>query len=204
VVTKEFAEFRLDVANQCLWRRADGRDGDRIPLTPKAFGVLQYLVEHAGRLVTQDELLEALWPQSYVQPEVLKHHVLEVRKVLGDDPKKPLFIETLPRRGYRFIAPVDAGHVAEQIPSAKPMGGRLVGRDAPLAALHDFLGKATRGQRQIVFVSGEPGIGKTAMVDEFERRAAGETPGVRVALGQCVEGYGSKEACYGGQARRSP
>ena len=192
----EFSRFRLDSLDQCLWRRADTGDDDRIPLTPKAFAVLQYLVEHAGRLVTQDELLEALWPQSYVQPEVLKHHVLEVRKALGDDPKKPLFIETLPRRGYRFIAPVDAGQAEERIPAPRPMDGRLVGRDAPLAALREFLGKAIRGQRQIVFVTGEPGIGKTAMVDEFQRRALAEVAGLRVALGQCVEGFGSKEGYY--------
>src|ERR1700746_3787750 len=96
---KAFQSFRLDSANQTLWR------GDcRIPLAPKAFDVLRYLVEHAGQLVTQDELLEALWPRAYVQPEVLKHQVLKLRKALDDDPRYPRCIETVPRRGYRFIA----------------------------------------------------------------------------------------------------
>jgi len=57
--------------------------------------------------VTHAELLDALWPNTHVQPEVLKSHIFEVRSVLGDDSKKPLFIETLPRRGYRFIAAGD-------------------------------------------------------------------------------------------------
>lgn len=56
---KSFRSFRLDLANQCLWRGEH-----RVPLTPKAFGVLRYLVEHPGRLVTQNEILEALWPET--------------------------------------------------------------------------------------------------------------------------------------------
>jgi DNA-binding winged helix-turn-helix (wHTH) protein len=89
VESKEFLHFRLDEINECLWRRGDSGDDERVLLTPRAFGVLRYLVQHAGRLVRQSELLDALWPQSYVQPEVLKHHVLEVRKALGDDPRNP-------------------------------------------------------------------------------------------------------------------
>jgi len=102
----EFPPFRLDLVNQCLWRRADGANEQRILLTPKAFAMLRYLLERSGRLVTQDELLEALWPETYVQPEVLKSHIRDIRSALGDDPKNARFIETLPRRGYRFIAPL--------------------------------------------------------------------------------------------------
>src|SRR5271166_3870499 len=103
---KEFPPFRLDLVNQCLWHRSEEADDQRILLTPKAFAMLRFLVEHAGRLVTQDEMLEALWPDTFVQPEVLKSHIKDIRSALGDDPKNPRFIETLPRRGYRFIAPV--------------------------------------------------------------------------------------------------
>jgi len=96
-----FQPFRLDVTNQCLWR------GElRIPLMPKPFAVLQYLVEHAGRLVTQDELLAAIWPETHVQPDVLRRYILEIRRVLGDQAEAPRFIETLTKRGYRFIAEV--------------------------------------------------------------------------------------------------
>ena len=98
---KSFKGFRLDTANHILWR-----DGDRVPIAPKGFDVLGYLVEHAGRVVTQDELLEALWSETYVNSEVLRKYILEIRKALGDRPDKPEFVETLPKRGYRFIAPV--------------------------------------------------------------------------------------------------
>ncbi len=98
---KTFQSFRLDPTNHCLW---NGEERVRIP--PKAFDVLRYLVENPQRLVTQDELLEALWPDTYVNPEVLRKYILDVRKILGDRPDRPEFIETLPKRGYRFVAAV--------------------------------------------------------------------------------------------------
>ena len=79
---------------------------------------------------------------------------------------------------------------------AQPGHGRLVGRAGALAELWDRLGRALRYQRQVVFITGEPGIGKTALADEFQRQAAAEVPGLRIARGQCIEGYGGKEAYY--------
>jgi TolB-like protein/DNA-binding winged helix-turn-helix (wHTH) protein/Flp pilus assembly protein TadD len=105
---KFFKTFRLDTANHLLWR-----NGDRVPLAPKAFDVLAYLVEHAGQLVTQDEIFEALWSETYVNPDVLRKYILEVRKTLGDRPDNPEFIETVPKRGYRFVAPVLEESTAE-------------------------------------------------------------------------------------------
>src|SRR5882757_525731 len=110
---KSFKAFRLDTANHLL-----RRNGDRVPITPKAFDVLAYLVEHAGRLVTQDEILEALWPETYVNPEVLRKYILEIRKVLGDRPNNPEFVETVPKRGYRFVAPVLEESEAEPLVAA--------------------------------------------------------------------------------------
>jgi DNA-binding winged helix-turn-helix (wHTH) protein len=187
--TKEFPPFGLDPANQCLWR-----DGQRVLLKPKPFAILHYLVDHAGRLVTQEELLRALWPDTYVQPEVLKRHIFEIRDVLGDDPKRPTYIETLSRRGYQFIAPVRKTVPAE--PAAGDVSATtLVGRDRALGELQSKLQKAIGGQRQIVFVTGEPGIGKTTLVDEFQRQAWAHSV-IRMARGQCVEGYGGREAHF--------
>ena len=193
---KEFPPFRLDTENQCLWRRGDAPDDERVMLTPKAFAVLRYLVEHVGRLVTQDELLEAVWPDTFVQPEVLKYQIADIRGKLGDRARNPLFIETLPRRGYRFVAPVTEGESAGALAPASPDRGRLVGRERELGALRACLRRALKGQRQIVFITGEPGIGKTALVDEFQRQAAAEEPTLRIARGQCVEGCGGAEPYY--------
>ncbi len=186
-----FQSFRLDTVNQCLWH---GKT--RASLTPKAFDVLRYLVEHAGRLVPSDEILAALWPDTYVNPEGLRGYVQEIRKVLGDRPDKPIYIETRLKRGYQFIAPVTEESMACPLDLPTETAKKIVGREAVLAELERCLSKAARGQRQIVFVTGEPGIGKTALADEFQRRAAADAHSIRIARGQCVEGYGGKEAYY--------
>src|SRR5271157_237916 len=188
---KGFKSFRLDTANQRLWRGEARAD-----LTPKAFDVLRYLVEHAGRLVTPDELLEAIWPGTYINPEGLRKYIQEIRKVLGDCAGEPAFIETLPKRGYQFVAPVVEEGTARLPDLPSESAKKIVGREPALAALERCLDKAVRGERQIVFVTGEPGIGKTALVDEFQQRAAGNLRFPRIARGQCVEGYGGKEAYY--------
>ena len=193
--TKEFPPFRLDTVNECLWRHRDEGDDEQIRLTPTAFEMLRYLVERAGRLVSQDDLLQALWPETFVQPEVLKSHILNIRHALGDDAKQPRFIETLPRRGYQFIAPVREAFSPTEalvdLPSVK-----IVGRDTQLDELANCLQRSVGNQRQVIFITGETGIGKTTLVDEFVRRAAADFPGIRIARGQCLEGYGGKEAYY--------
>ncbi|HEY6347626.1 MAG TPA: AAA family ATPase [Bryobacteraceae bacterium] len=186
-VAKIFASFRLDPVNQCLWR-----EGDQVPLAPKPFAVLCYLVDHAGRLVTQEELLEALWPKTYVQPEVLRTYILELRKALGDRASEPRFIRTFPKRGYQFLAPVTE--------SATPAGAPVaveapIGREAQLAELTYHFEAALDGRRRIVFVSGESGIGKTTLMDAFGK-AMTEKAGVSIGRGQCLEGFGGKEAYY--------
>src|SRR5689334_5583551 len=101
---KEFGPFRLDGVNQCLWRREESGEEVRILLKPTEFGVLDYLIEHAGRLVTHEELLAAVWPRRAIEPQAVKSKVFHLRRVLGDDSKQPRFIETVQRRGYRFVA----------------------------------------------------------------------------------------------------
>src|SRR5215470_6437013 len=143
---KVFQSFRLDPANQCLWRGEH-----RVPLTPKAFDVLRYLVDHPGRLVTQDELLEALWPETYVNPELIKKYILSIRKVLGDQHAKPEFIETIPKRGYQFVAPVieESPSRSQALPSDTT--AKIVGREQALADLDAALQEMLRGQRQVLF-----------------------------------------------------
>src|SRR6476646_388042 len=127
---KAFGPFRLDTVNHCLWRGQE-----RAPLTPKAFDVLRYLVEHADRLVTQDELLGALWPETYVNPEVIKKYVLGIRKALGDHHEKPEFIETFPRRGYQFVASITEDSTAGPSDARAHTAQEIVGREASLAQL---------------------------------------------------------------------
>jgi DNA-binding winged helix-turn-helix (wHTH) protein/tetratricopeptide (TPR) repeat protein len=187
----QFSPFRLDIANQSLHR------GEvRIPLMPKPFAVLQYLVERSGRLVSQEELMTALWPDTYVQPEVLRRYILEVRRALGDHAETPSFIETFPKRGYQFIAPVTRnGLTAAADESCRERRPVLVGRDAALAQLDGYFRHALEGQRQLAFVSGECGIGKTSLLEAFQGSLKGVAD-VHVVHGQCVEGFAGKEPYY--------
>src|SRR5690348_3502698 len=94
-----FGEFRFDPANECLWRGSEA-----IPLRPKAFAVLKYLVDHAGQLVLKQALIDAVWSDTFVGDAVLKDSIRQLRDALGDDAATPRYIETAHRRGYRFIA----------------------------------------------------------------------------------------------------
>src|SRR5262249_42652606 len=122
-------------------------------------------------------------------------YILEIRKVLGDNPDKPAFVETFPKRGYQFVAPVTEESVVERPDATTEHSRNIVGRETALSALDRFLDRATRTQRQVIFVTGEAGIGKTTLVDAFHRRSR-RIPNLRVARGQCVEGFGGKEAYY--------
>src|SRR6202453_2253572 len=123
-----FGPFRLDIVNQCLWRHGDTGQEERILLTPKAYAVLVYLVEHAGRPVTSDELLKVAWSGRVIEPQAVRKHILEVRTALGDRPKNSLFIETIPKRGYRFIAGVSETVATSPTVSGAAAPGTLVGR----------------------------------------------------------------------------
>ena len=194
-----FSSFRLDLPNQQLCGGAQP-----VPLRPKTFAVLRYLVEHAGRLVTREELVKAVWPDTRGAESAPKRCILELRAALGDQADDPRFIETVGRFGYRFIAPlttvVDSAQVADaqRFPQDRynePPLPTLAGREAELAQLHRCLEQALHGTRQVVFVTGEPGIGKTSLVETFLQQAGagGEPRGIWIGRGQCIEHYGEGE-----------
>jgi predicted ATPase/DNA-binding winged helix-turn-helix (wHTH) protein len=189
---KRFAGFTLDISNQCLWQ-----NGSQLALPPKPFAVLRYLTENPGRLITHDELLEALWPDTYVQPQVLRTYMLELRKLLGDDARQPRFIQSLPKRGYCFVAPVSDGAPAG---NGNGVNGHhkttaLVGRGKEIESLGALLAQARDKRRQIVFLTGDSGIGKTALLDCFCQCLDSSTP-VTIARGQCVQGVAHREEYY--------
>ncbi len=194
---KQFDSFRLDASNGCLWRGTV-----QIDLPPKPFAVLCYLVDNPGRLITHDELLDALWPDTFVQPQVLRTYMLELRKVLGDDAGQPRFIQTLPKRGYRFVAPVtgtgDPNSTFTSVRETDPTPvapSALVGRDGELARLHREAQRAFAGERRAVFITGEAGIGKTALAAGFCQQLQG-SQAILQARGQCIQGIGSTEEYY--------
>lgn len=189
----EFPPFKLDPVNQCLWRSNGTGSDERVELRPKTFDVLRYLVENPGRLITHDELLDELWHAADVQQDILKAHILIIRKALDDVAQEPRYILTLRKRGYKFIAPVSLAGVSEK--QSRATFGKFVGRIQPLSDLHRALRMARKNLPQLVFVTGDAGIGKTELVERFLDDVGDdqETSGV---VGRCIEGYGGIEPYY--------
>jgi DNA-binding winged helix-turn-helix (wHTH) protein/predicted ATPase len=178
-----FSPFVLDAVEGRLLR-----EGEIVPLRQRAFRVLHHLALRPGQLVTKEELFGAVWPDVTVSEIVLAVCVSELRNALGDSARTPRFVETVHGRGYRFIATVRRD---ERAASASP---RLpvVGRDTELERLDRQLERAVAGDRQIVLVTGDAGIGKTTLVEAFLERTAARGA-VWLARGQCVEQHGPGE-----------
>ena len=144
-----FGPFRLDSANRRL------HHGEHVvPLRPKTFAVLEHLTARPGHLVTKEQLLAAVWPDTAVTDTVLKVCIREIRDAIGDDAESPRYIETAHRLGYRFV-----GHVSTtNLPAAV---SRLIGRQDELAAISDELGRA-----RLVTLTGSGGSGKSRLAIE--------------------------------------
>jgi DNA-binding winged helix-turn-helix (wHTH) protein/predicted ATPase len=185
-----FDRYRLDRA-QGLWR-----DGDEIRLTPKSLSVLCVLADRAGDVVSKDELFRTIWPDTAVSDSALTTCIQELRQALGDDARRPQFIETLHRRGYRFRAQTshESGADAPSVlaPPPNPTASPIVGRESAIAEMLDACGLAERGTKQVLFVTGEAGIGKTTLLQAFRERLVARGP-VRTTWGQCVQHYGVGE-----------
>ena len=188
-VVIDFPPFQLDLSG---WQLR--RDGTPVPLRPKTFAFLRCLAERPGELVTKRALLDAVWPGVAVTEDVVRLSARELRAALGDQPTAPRFVETVPRLGYRFIATMGPAAAPLDVDDARPTDDLVVGREHERSEIATWLRAATSGRRQLGFVTGEAGIGKTTLVDvalsEF-RRTAGAN--VRIARGQCIEQYGGGE-----------
>jgi predicted ATPase/DNA-binding winged helix-turn-helix (wHTH) protein len=197
-----YGPFRMDLRNERVWHGAEA-----LHLRPKSFAVLRYFVTNPDRLVTKEELLAAVWPETVVQEAALNICISQLRRVLGDDPQAPRFIETVHRRGYRFIAALTMANPPVTEPAATTAPGThpltipptllrvpfLVGREHEVQRLHGWLEQARHGVRQVVFVTGESGLGKTTLVDAFVASLTAEA-NLWVARGQCLDHHGMGEA----------
>jgi predicted ATPase/DNA-binding winged helix-turn-helix (wHTH) protein len=187
-----FGRHRFDPRSGRLW--AGRRE---VKLTPRAAAVLAALIERAGHLVTRSDLFRAVWGDTIVGDAALTACIQELRGALDDDARRPRFVETRHRRGYRFVASISspatassAGHLLPptEMGSATP----VMGRRRELDELVACLARAANGERQLVFVTGEPGIGKTTVVEGF-LAAVAVGDGLRIARGQCIETRGVGE-----------
>ena len=190
-----FDEFQLDEANASLQR-----GGKPVALAPTPFSLLCAFARRPAMLLTKEALLDEVWGHQFVTESVLKTAISDLRNALGDDARQPRFIETVPRRGYRFVGAIHALAAqagAAPLPGAAPAaasaataGSGFIGRSDALGRLAAAWARVCAGERAIVWVAGEPGIGKSTLIERFVREASG---GV-AARGQCVDLYGAGEA----------
>jgi predicted ATPase len=170
-----------------------------VAVPPKALAVLWQLASQAGQVLSKAMLLDTVWAETAVSEGTLTNCLSLLRQVLGEDARQPRFIATVHRLGYRFVAPVtpaDAPPALAPLPVASapsPPPPLLVGRAAECAQLHARFAQAQQGQRQLVFVTGEAGMGKTTLVDAFVAEVtAAQT--AWIGRGQCIDHYGAGEA----------
>src|SRR5919197_2601655 len=168
-----FGPFRLNVTQGQLWRGVQV-----LALRRRSMAMLCYLAEHPGRLVTKAELRKHVWAGTHVTDTVLRVCVQEIRAVLGDAAEAPHYLATVGRQGYRFL-------VGDDREAAPPLlAGPMVGRQGEVDTLASRFQRATQGTRQVVWISGEAGVGKTTVVERWlAGMAAGK--GGRMARGQC-------------------
>jgi predicted ATPase/DNA-binding winged helix-turn-helix (wHTH) protein len=195
--------LRVDPGNGCLWRGARA-----IALRPKTLAVLCCLAQYPGQLVTHADLLHTVWADTAVGAGGLAVCIRELRRALDDDANSPRVIETVHRRGYRLVGHVTMAAALADVarpatlgpsqaqPASRPHPGssRPVGRGAELQQLRRWLTASREGTRQVVFVTGEPGLGKTTLVDAFIDGLKEQQGGLLITRGQCVEHYGAGEA----------
>jgi DNA-binding winged helix-turn-helix (wHTH) protein len=185
-----FDRFELDEAQARITL-----DGQPVPLPPKPFEVLCALARAPQKLLSSNELLDRVWGHRFVSESVLKSAISDLRAVLRDHPKQPRYIETVSRRGYRFVANLNApglpsGTTSSSCFAAMPSSAPAsIGRADELERLRAAWRQANSGERQIVCVGGEAGVGKSTLIERFTTDA-GTT---RSAHGQCVEQQGMGE-----------
>ena len=188
-VDLRFGPFQLDQANQTL-----SLDNEEIRLSLKAFAVLQNLAEHAGKLVTKNNLLDEVWGDVHVTDGALKRCVSEIRKALRDPVENPRYIQTVHGRGYKFL-PEPATSVDSLVVSTEG-SAPIVGRESQIQVLNASFEKVLEGTRQIVFITGEAGLGKTTLVNHFLHQLQSVHPiakAIGVARGRCLQQFGGGE-----------
>jgi len=188
----EFGPFLLNPAEGTLLSA-----GEPVTLAPKPFAVLRVLVERHGHVVRTSELMASIWPDTAVEESNLTVSISVLRKALARTQPRSHYIQTVPKHGYRFSEEVreivsrdsdSAPPVHGLVQSRYPATRHFAGRDRELATLRNALLSAADGTPNFVAVGGEPGIGKTALIEEALERTQG---GFLLARGGCREHLGS-------------
>ena len=183
-VSYEFGSFRLEPAERRLLKQ-----GKPVALAPKVFDTLLVLVENRGHLLEKSDLMTRLWPDAVVEEVNLARNVSDLRRILGDGIDGHRYIETVPKRGYRFIGEMRGERTTAPARSAK---NHSVGREEELNRLRRTFASVSEGAGVMLTVSGEAGIGKTTVVEDFIGDL--EEPAAWVGRGRCSERLAETDA----------
>jgi DNA-binding winged helix-turn-helix (wHTH) protein/predicted ATPase len=187
-----FGDYQLDPAQGLK------RGEHEVRITPKSLSLLCLLAQRAGQVVSKEEIFRLVWPGTAVSDSALTSCIQELRGALGDEVKQPRYIETLHRRGYRFVAntlsALSQSPPVLVVPLLRP-DTPFVGREALVQEMHNAWTATNQGRRQILFITGEAGAGKTTTVSVFLARLAA-LGSIRATWAQCVQHFGVGEA-YG-------
>lgn len=196
LATYAFGPFRLETDTQLL-----RRDGAAISLQPKVYRLLLYFLQHPGRVISREELFDALWHGRVVEDTALRLAVNALRKALRDESKTPRYIQTACKRGYRFIPEVSVEYGLQSGATPKTAAFHYRPRveslsaaswhDAELAQLFGAFEQAATGKRRLVFLRGEGGVGKTSLLEKF--LAENNHSDYAVLNARCVQLGGSAE-----------
>jgi predicted ATPase len=184
----EFDEFRVDTGQFLL-----SRAGHTRPISPTVFRILLILLERAGEAITKEELMKSVWPDSFVEEGNLNRNVSTLRKALDEKPSDHRYIETIPKTGYRFVAPIRTINyqpptgITRAVSTTRPC--QIVGREFERDRLSQAYDQAQQGRGSIVCISGDVGVGKTTLVDAFldDLKRDGQT--FHLARGRCSESF---------------
>jgi DNA-binding winged helix-turn-helix (wHTH) protein/predicted ATPase len=178
--TYEFGPFRVDPSTRSLTR-----DGKPIAVPPRAFDVLTFLIRHRDEVVSRQSIFDDVWAGCAVEDATLTQHVYLLRRLLRVNAVEPQVIATIPRRGYRFVRAITEGA------RLAIRSGTIVGRAQEIDDLHGWLGRTASGSH-VVCITGEAGIGKTALIDEFVDGASSQRD-MCIARSRCSELFGNGE-----------
>lgn len=167
------------------------RGKDEIKLWPKSLTLLWTMARQAGEVVPRRALLDAVWPGLVVGDDALTFQIQTLRRALEDDIKHPQYLVTVHRIGFKFDATVEYG---AQAVDSSDAATQFVGRQAELQSLQAHFQLAKKQQRQVVFITGEAGIGKSQLLEQFLAQLAQQQPQVQISRGHCTEQSGTSEA----------
>jgi len=180
----EFDDFRVDTGQFLL-----SKSGHAEPITPTVFKILQVLLEQAGDVVTKEDLMKYVWPDSFVEEGNLNRNVSTLRKALAEKPCDHRYIETIPKTGYRFVAPVRVMEYSPPTGTARAASNHsaqhIVGRETEHNRLRQAYDQAFQGRGGLVCVSGDAGLGKTALVDVFLQNLLDDGRAFQLAGARC-------------------